>query len=68
MTFVEPVLIPLPQGIAAARKFVHAHFMSRQVDVGSVLSFRNPKHVLSVEVRKLLGQAGAPEMAGVQSR
>ncbi|GHJ88166.1 hypothetical protein NliqN6_4568 [Naganishia liquefaciens] len=61
-------LVYQEKGIAAARKFVHAHFMSRHVDVASVLSFRHPKHVLSVEVRKLLGQAGAPELAGVQSR
>jgi hypothetical protein len=38
------------------------------VDVASTLNFRNPKHVLSVEVRKMMGQAGAPEQAGVQSR
>lgn len=63
LCFADPL-----QGIADARKFVHAHFMSRQVDVASTLNFRNPKHVLGVEVRKMLGQAGAPEMAGVQSR
>ncbi|KAJ9106437.1 hypothetical protein QFC21_001583 [Naganishia friedmannii] len=61
-------LVYQEKGITAARQFVHAHFLSRHVDVTSLINVRAPKHVLSVEVRKLLGQAGAPELAGVESR
>lgn len=50
------------QGMNAARQFVHNQFLTRHVDVASMLNFRNPKHVLGVEMRRLgLG-------AGIESR
>ena len=46
----------------AARQFVHNQFLTRHVDVAGMLNFRNPKHVLGVEMRRLgLG-------AGIESR
>lgn len=46
--------------MAAARKFVHAHFMSRHVDMASIFTFRQPKYVLSNVVSKHLADAGVP--------
>jgi large subunit ribosomal protein L44 len=55
----------------AAREFVHAHFMSRHVDLSSLFSFRKPKYVLSNVVSKHLADAGvplSPESSRIESR
>lgn len=44
-------LIYQERSLLAARKFVHVHFLSRQVDLRSMLKFRNPKTTL-IEVTK----------------
>jgi large subunit ribosomal protein L44 len=46
----------------AARTFVHSYFLTRHVDIPGMLNFRNPKHVLGVEMRRL-GLSG-----GIESR
>ena len=46
----------------AARTFVHSYFLTRHVDIPGMLNFRNPKHVLGVEMRRL-GLIG-----GIESR
>ncbi|KAL1407667.1 54S ribosomal protein L3 mitochondrial [Vanrija albida] len=56
-------LIYQEQGIHAAREFVHAHFLSRHVDMSTVMNIRHPKHVLSTVVSKHLINAGAPASA-----
>ncbi|TXT13197.1 hypothetical protein VHUM_01598 [Vanrija humicola] len=53
-------LIYQEQGIHAAREFVHAHFLSRHVDMSTVMNIRHPKHVLSTVVSKHLINAGVP--------
>ncbi len=58
----------ISQGMHAASDFVHAHFLTRHVDVSSLLSFRHPKHVLAVEVRKLMAEAGAADQAAIETR
>jgi hypothetical protein len=63
--------IPVPflaQGIHAASEFVHANFLSRHLDVASLLNFRNPKHVLAVEIRKLMAEAGMRDDAAIETR
>ncbi|KLT38720.1 ribonuclease III [Cutaneotrichosporon oleaginosum] len=53
-------LIYQEQGMHAARDFVHAHFMSRHVDLTHLFKIRKPKHVLSNVVSKHLHDAGVP--------
>jgi large subunit ribosomal protein L44 len=53
-------LIYQEQGLHAARDFVHAHFMSRHVDLTHLFKIRKPKHVLSNVVSKHLHDAGVP--------
>ncbi|BEJ15634.1 hypothetical protein CspHIS471_0502390 [Cutaneotrichosporon sp. HIS471] len=53
-------LIYQEQGLHAAREFVHAHFMSRHVDLTHLFKIRKPKHVLSNVVSKHLHDAGVP--------
>lgn len=64
-------LIYQEQGIAAARQFVHAHFLSRHVDMANLFNFRNPKYVLSGVVAKHLADAGValtPQSSRIESR
>jgi hypothetical protein len=39
-------------GIAATRAFVHSQLLSRRLDLGGLLKFRDPKRVLSATCRK----------------
>lgn len=39
-------------GIAAARNFIHSHFLSRKLDLTDLLKFKDPKRVLSETCRK----------------
>jgi large subunit ribosomal protein L44 len=55
----------------AAREFVHAHFLSRQVDFTRLFNFVKPKFVLSNVVSKHLADAGVPltpESSRIESR
>lgn len=52
----------------AARQFTHAHFLSRHLDLAAVLNFRNPKHALAAEVRKMMAESGVQGQSSVQSR
>lgn len=52
----------------AARRFTHAHFLSRHLDLAAVLNFRNPKHALAAEVRKMMAESGVQGQSAVQSR
>ncbi|WVF70596.1 hypothetical protein IAT40_005388 [Kwoniella sp. CBS 6097] len=53
-------LIYQEQGIHAARAFVHAHFLSRALDLSTLFNFKNPLHVLTSVVSSHLTQAGVP--------
>ncbi|OCF39515.1 hypothetical protein I317_06674 [Kwoniella heveanensis CBS 569] len=53
-------LIYQEQGIHAARAFVHAHFLSRALDLSTLFNFKNPLHVLTSVVSSHLAQAGVP--------
>ncbi|WWD17918.1 hypothetical protein CI109_102363 [Kwoniella shandongensis] len=53
-------LIYQEQGIHAARAFVHAHFLSRSLDLSTLFSFKNPMHVLTSVISTHLSSAGVP--------
>ncbi|OXG90535.1 hypothetical protein C345_01691 [Cryptococcus neoformans A2-102-5] len=53
-------LIYQEQGIHAARAFTHAHFLSRALDLPSLITPINPMQVLSSVVSSHLSAAGAP--------
>ncbi|WVW82268.1 hypothetical protein I302_104274 [Kwoniella bestiolae CBS 10118] len=53
-------LIYQEQGIHAARSFVHAHFLSRSIDLTSLFNFKNPLHMLSSVISSHLSSAGVP--------
>ncbi|WWC99659.1 hypothetical protein V866_006563 [Kwoniella sp. B9012] len=53
-------LIYQEQGIHAARSFVHAHFLSRSIDLSSLFNFKNPLHMLSSVISSHLSSAGVP--------
>ncbi|WRT64117.1 uncharacterized protein IL334_001046 [Kwoniella shivajii] len=46
------------QGIHAAREFVHAHFLSRSLDLSTLFNFKNPLHVLTSVVASHLSSSG----------
>ncbi|WVR05867.1 hypothetical protein IAU60_002893 [Kwoniella sp. DSM 27419] len=56
-------LIYQEQGIHAARAFVHAHFLSRALDLSTLFNFKNPLHVLTSVVASHLTSAGVPVSA-----
>ena len=63
--------LTLAQGIHAARTFVHAHFLSRHLDLPSLFNFTNPKYILSSVVARHLAESGVSASAGagrIQSR
>lgn len=46
----------------AARKFTHAHFLSRHLDLTTIFKFSQPKFMLAQTVKKyLLGAGVSPE-------
>ncbi|WWC58607.1 mitochondrial 54S ribosomal protein mL44 [Kwoniella dejecticola CBS 10117] len=53
-------LIYQEQGIHAAREFVHAHFLSRSIDLSELFNFKNPLHMLSSVISSHLSSAGVP--------
>lgn len=53
--------------MVAARNFVHAHFLSRHLDLTQLFNFKNPKHVLSSVVAKHLATAGVAPGDGTGS-
>ncbi|WVQ71226.1 hypothetical protein IAR50_000751 [Cryptococcus sp. DSM 104548] len=53
-------LIYQEEGIHTARTFVHAHFLSRALDLTSLINLSNPLHVLSSVVSSHLASAGVP--------
>ena len=48
-------LIYQERSLLEARKFVHIYFLSRQIDMKSMLKFRNPKTTL-IELTKKFGR------------
>ena len=48
----------------AARQFVHAHFLSRYLDMTTLFNFKNPKHVLSRAIAKHLAERGVSDNEG----
>ncbi|EIW72611.1 hypothetical protein TREMEDRAFT_70764 [Tremella mesenterica DSM 1558] len=64
-------LIYQEKGIHSAREFVHAHFLSRHLDMTTVFTFKHPKHMLASVVAKQFADAGIPlkgGMAKIESR
>ncbi|WVQ85540.1 hypothetical protein IAT38_007706 [Cryptococcus sp. DSM 104549] len=53
-------LIYEEQGIHAARSFAHAHFLSRSMDLATVVRIKQPMQILSSVVSSHLTAAGVP--------